>query len=51
LVLAGFESCSGRFLAFEWVMTWLQTVTLIGWSVVFAAIGTAIIALVVHAMT
>jgi hypothetical protein len=33
------------------MMTWLQTVILIGWSVVIAAIGTAIIALIVYAMT
>jgi hypothetical protein len=32
-------------------MTWLQILILIGWSVYIAAVGTAIIKLVVHATT
>jgi hypothetical protein len=32
-------------------MTWQQTLALIGWSVFIAAVGTAIIKLVVHAIT
>jgi hypothetical protein len=34
----------------EW-MTWQQTLALIGWSVFIAAVGTAIIKFVVHAIT
>jgi hypothetical protein len=33
------------------MMTWLQILALIGWSVFIAGVGTAIIKLVVHAMT
>jgi hypothetical protein len=32
-------------------MTWQQTLALIGWSVFIAAVGTAFIKLVVHAIT
>jgi hypothetical protein len=32
-------------------MTWHQTLVLIGWSVFIAAVGTAIIKFVVHAIT
>jgi hypothetical protein len=41
----------GRLLAFEYMMTWLQILILIGWSAYIAAVGTAIIKLAVHAMT
>jgi hypothetical protein len=41
----------GRFLAFEWMMTWLEIVVLICWSALIAAIGTAFIKLVVQLMT